>query len=107
MLPFTACTATKVTLAATKIAHNQHFTAVVSGSGIKSVVFYVDGHKVKTLTKPNSGSRFTYTVPVSKGRYGVHTLTSKTTTKCGTPKTNTLRYTRAVPAHAVIPRFTG
>ena len=87
MLPFTACTATKVTLAATKIAHNQHFTAVVTGSGIKSVVFYLDGRKVKTLTKPNSGSTgFAYTVPVASGRYGTHVLTSKTTTKCGTPQ---------------------
>ena len=108
VLPFTSCVATKVTLAKTKIASNRQFTAVVRGSGIKRVVFYVDGHKVKTLTKPNSGKTgFAYTVPVSAGRYGTHTLATKTTTNCGNPKTNTLSYSRLVPARAVVPKFTG
>ncbi len=108
VLPFKACTATKVTLHETKISANKQFTALVTGSGIKSVVFYVDGHAVKTLKKANSGKTgFAYTVPVSKGRYGTHTLTTKTTTLCGEPKESSLRYSRAVPAHAVIPRFTG
>ena len=108
VLPFTGCTATKVTLSKTKVAANTKFTAVVTGSGIKRVVFSIDGRTVKTLTKANSGKTgFAYTVPVGSGRYGTHTLTAKTTTTCGTPKTNTLRYSRAVPARAVVPQFTG
>jgi hypothetical protein len=90
------------------VSTNKQFTAVVRGSGVKSVVFYVDGRAVKTLTKANSGSTgFAYTVPVSKGRYGTHTLTTKTTTKCGSPQTDAVRYSRAVPARAVVPKFTG
>lgn len=97
-----------MTLHQTKISANKQFTALVTGSGIKSVVFYIDGHAVKTLKKPNSGKTgFAYTVPVSKGRYGTHTLTTKTTTLCGEPQDSSLRYSRAVPARAVIPRFTG
>jgi len=108
VLGSTTCVATKVTLSKTKIASNKHFTAVVRGSGIKSVVFYIDGRKVKTLTKANSGTEgFAYTVPVSSGRYGTHTLTTKTTTKCGSPKTNGLDYSRVAPAKAVVPKFTG
>lgn len=108
VLGSTTCVATKVTLSKTKIANNKHFTAVVRGSGIKSVVFYIDGRKVKTLTKANSGSEgFAYTVPVSSCRFGTHTLTTKTTTKCGNPKTNGLNYSRVAPARAVVPKFTG
>ncbi len=103
-----ACTVVKVTLSKTKVTTNKQFTAVVRGSGIKSVVFYIDGRAVKTLTKANSGSTgFAYTIPVSKGRYGTHLLTTKTTTKCGSPQDGKLSYSRVVPARAVVPKFTG
>lgn len=103
-----ACKVVKVTVSKTKVSTNKQFTAVVRGSGIKSVAFYIDGRHVKTVTKANSGSTgFAYTVPVSKGRYGSHLLTTKTTTKCGSPQDGTLSYSRVVPARAVVPKFTG
>jgi hypothetical protein len=105
--PFSACVAPKVTLTKTNVSKNNHFTAVVHGTGIKSVVFSIDGRKVKTLTKPNSGSAFSYAVPVSKGRYGSHQLTAKITTNCGSPKTDGLSYSRVAAIRTVVPKFTG
>jgi hypothetical protein len=107
VLPFTACIAKKVTLTKTNVAKNKKFTAVVHGSGIKRVVFAINGRTVKTLTKPNSGSAFVYTVQVSKGRYGSHVLTAKITDNCGNPKTDGINYSRIAATRTVVPKFTG
>ena len=105
--PFVACVASKVTLTTKSVKHNVHFTAVVHGANIKSVVFAIDGKTVKTVKKANDGAdNYSYTVAVSKGRYGAHKLTAKITTNCGT-KTGTLDYSRNIPARTVVPKFTG
>ena len=50
------------------------FNARVSGVNVKSVVFKLDGKKIKTLTKPNSGSAFVIRINPAKFRIGVHRI---------------------------------
>jgi hypothetical protein len=85
------------------------FNVVVSGHQIKRVVFTLDGKVVKTLTRPNSGTRYKLPIRPSKLKRGTHRVVARTifTTKSGT-KSRTLRVTFSRCAHsAVAPAFTG
>ena len=84
--------------------------ATVTGKRIVKVTFYVDGHKVKTLTKPNGkGGSFKLPINVRKLGYGSHRLrvTVQFAKSSGT-KARTLRlsFSRCAGA-AAQPKFTG
>jgi hypothetical protein len=85
------------------------FNVVVSGRQISRVVFAVDGKVVRTLTKPNSGSRYTLPLNPRKLRIGVHRVIARTIfrSQSGT-KPRVLRVTFSKCARrAVSPAFTG
>src|SRR3954453_12213949 len=50
------------------------FNARVKGKQVSKVVFKLDGKKIKTLTKPNSGSDFILRVNPAKFKIGVHRI---------------------------------
>jgi hypothetical protein len=52
-------------------------TARVGSLGVKSVTFYLDGHKVSTVTKAHGGF-FSLTISTTNLGYGLHKLTAKT-----------------------------
>jgi hypothetical protein len=85
------------------------FNARVSGTNVLKVVFTLDGKKIKTLLKPNSGKNFQIRVNPAKLRIGVHriqavvTFTSQTKKKPQTFKVSFQRCPRKLSA----PRFTG
>ncbi|HXR29136.1 MAG TPA: hypothetical protein VN772_06105 [Solirubrobacteraceae bacterium] len=83
------------------------YVASVHGSSIASVTFKLDGHTVKTLHKPTSGSTYAVRLNLRAGSahhvtmHVVFTSTSKTATE-------TLHQTVARCAvHRALPRFTG
>jgi hypothetical protein len=85
------------------------FNVVVSGHQISRVVFTLDGKVIKTLRRPNSGTR--YKLPVRPGslKSGTHHIVARTifAAKSGT-KSKTLRVTFSRCAHqAALPAFTG
>jgi hypothetical protein len=83
--------------------------ATVSGRRIVKVTFYVDNKKVKTLTKPNKGRRWSLSVAMRKVAYGSHRVTAKVefAKSSGTPtKTLRLAFNRC-GASNVRPQFTG
>ena len=86
-----------------------NFNVQVYGRQIRKVVFYLDGKKVKTLTKPNTGTRFALPVRPNKLRRGTHRVLAVTffTTASGT-KSRSLRVVfQRCGRTAVQPRFTG
>jgi len=83
--------------------------ATVSGKRIVKVTFYLDGKKVKTLTKPNKGGRWVLPVNVSRLAYGSHRVRAKVQfAKSSGTKIKTMRvsFTRCGAA-AAQPQFTG
>jgi hypothetical protein len=85
------------------------FRVVVSGRQIQRVVFTLDSRKIRTLSKPNSGSRFVLGVNPRTLRVGVHHVLAKTTfRKQSGTKARTLRVTFSrCGRRAVSPAFTG
>ena len=84
------------------------FTVRVSGTGIARVVFYLDGKKVKTLRKPNSGKQFTLTLSptqIAKGVRHVKAVVTYVAAAHAAPKTLKMTVQRC-PPH-VKPFFTG
>jgi hypothetical protein len=85
------------------------YLASVSGKSIASVTYTLDGHKLKTLSKPNSGSAFALRVHVSSGK--IHHLAIKVTFASNThtkPVTIKKTLARCAAVHRVVkPRFTG
>jgi Bacterial Ig domain len=83
--------------------------ATVSGKKISKVTFYVDGRKVKTLTKPNKGGKWALTVNMRQIAYGSHRVQAKVEfTKSSGTKTKTLRLSfNRCGANSVRPQFTG
>jgi hypothetical protein len=56
------------------------FAASLRSTGVRSVTFYMDGHKLKTLTARNARKgQLTITVDASKLRVGAHKLLAKIT----------------------------
>jgi hypothetical protein len=84
--------------------------ATVTGRRIVKVTFYVDGHKVKTLTKPNAkGGGWKLPINIRKLGYGSHRLLAKVQfAKSSGTKARTLRlsFSRCASA-AAQPKFTG
>jgi hypothetical protein len=85
------------------------YLASVSGKSIATVTYTLDGHKLKTLSKPNSGSAFTLRVHVKAGKK--HHLAIKVTFASNTktkPVTINKTLARCAAVHRVVkPRFTG
>jgi hypothetical protein len=86
-----------------------NFNVQVYGRQIRKVVFYLDGKKIKTLTKANMGTRFALPVRPNSLRRGVHRALAVTyfTKASGTPS-RTLRVVfQRCGRTAAQPRFTG
>src|SRR5581483_8761050 len=83
------------------------FSAHLTGRGVKSVTFYLDGRKLVTVTKPSHG-RFSITINATRLAYGAHRLVAKASMR----NRNCARISRAgtfvrVKPAAVLPVFTG
>jgi len=85
------------------------FGARVRGAKIAKVVFTLDGRKVMTLAKPNSGANYQYRVNPARLRVGVHRLVATVTFARGSgTKAKVLRLSFQRCAHRLaIPKFTG
>jgi hypothetical protein len=83
--------------------------ATVTGKKITKVTFYVDGRKVKTLTKPNKGGGWSLSVNMRKVAYGSHRVVAKVEfTKASGTKAKRLRLSFSrCGANNVRPQFTG
>ena len=85
------------------------FKARVAAAGIESITFYLDGRKLKTLTKSQArGGFFTVSVNPRKLSYGAHRLSFKTvmeSANCSNVASSAV-FVRPHPAR-VKPKFTG
>jgi hypothetical protein len=97
------------------------FNARVRGVNVKSVVFKLDGKKIKTLTKPNSGKTFVVRINPAKFKIGVHRIVATVVVETVTtnpdtgqvirrtaqkPRTFRISFQRCAKKLAA-PRFTG
>jgi hypothetical protein len=85
------------------------FTVTVTGSKIKTVVFYVDGRRVKTVGAKRGRNKFKLTINPRGQSRRVHRVTARVTfTTASRTASRRLRltYVRA-PAAATRPRFAG
>lgn len=89
------------------------FTAYVRSAGVQSVTFYLDGHKLKTLTYRNAHKGLlSIRVDGSKLKVGAHRLVAKVTMKQSSPTAKAAKATRSLmfvrcKSATVTPRFTG
>jgi hypothetical protein len=83
--------------------------ATVTGKRVVKVTFYVDGKKVKTLTRANKGSRWVLPLNVRHLAYGSHRVRAKVQfAKSSTTQTKTMRLSFSrCGAAAAQPQFTG
>lgn len=83
--------------------------ATVTGKRIVKVTFYLDGKKVKTLSRPNKGSRWVLPLNVRRLAYGSHRVRAKIQfAKSSTTQTKTMRLSFSrCGAAAAQPQFTG
>jgi hypothetical protein len=85
-----------------------HAKAVVTGAPINSVAFFLDGRRVKTVTRPDSASRFTFSMRCAHLRVGAHRGRAVVTFESGaTPASRTLRFQITRRPAQRSPRFTG
>jgi acyl-CoA hydrolase len=84
------------------------FTATVNAAGVKSMTFYLDGHKLKTLTARNAHNGvLKITINASKLSLGGHRLTAKITmTASSATTTRSLTFVHC-GSPVVTPHFTG
>jgi hypothetical protein len=87
----------------------KNFNVTVTGKRIRRVTFFLNGKRIKTLTKPNAGAA--YSLPVRPGtlKRGTHHVTATTTfTRASGARPRTLKVTflRCQRA-ATSPQFTG
>jgi len=98
----------------------QNFNVTVSGRRIRQVDFYLDGRRIQTLTRPNSGSRFVLPIRPDRLRRGTHNIVARTRftaasktrarvlrvvfRRCGRAAREGPRFPRFGPG---FPRFTG
>ena len=85
------------------------FNARVRGIEVTQVVFTLDGKKIKTLTKPNSGTQFVARINPANFKIGVHRIVATVTFNPETnqsPKTYRISFQRCAKKLAA-PRFTG
>jgi hypothetical protein len=81
--------------------------ATVTGDGIDSVAFFVDGKRIKTATRPAATGRFVFSMRCSRLGVGAHAARAVVTFESGSsPATQSLRFqiTRSRSGSA---RFTG
>ena len=88
----------------------QSFTVSVKAASVASVTFYLDGHKLRTLSAKNAhNGQLRITIGTAKLRLGAHKLVAKIT-MVGSPKpaavTRSLTVVRCASPF-VAPRFTG
>lgn len=88
------------------------FKASIKAAGVQSVTFYLDGHKLKTLTSKNAKKGLlTITIDPSKLKVGAHKLVAKITMShpTGTKATVASRSVTVLRCHSanVTPKFTG
>lgn len=102
-----ACTVTKATLHSLGLNGNRPFIARVSGTQIKSVTFYLDGKKIKTLTAPNAAGGYQVKVNPKKLRVGTHRLLARIVATCGAPQQASLPFRHAPARRVITPHFTG
>jgi hypothetical protein len=83
--------------------------ATVTGKRIVKVTFYLDGKRVKTLTKPNKGSGWILPLNVRHMAYGSHRVQAKVQfAKSSATKIKTMRMSFSrCRAAAAQPQFTG
>jgi hypothetical protein len=83
--------------------------AAVTGKRIVKVTFYLDGKKVKTLTKPNKGGQWVLPLNVRRLAYGNHRVQARiqfAKSSGTTTKTLRLSFSRCGATDAQ-PQFTG
>lgn len=89
------------------------FTAYVRSAGVQSVAFYLDGHKLRTLTYRNAHKGLlSIRIDGSKLKVGAHRLVAKVTMKQTSPTAKAAKATRSVmivrcKSAVLTPRFTG
>jgi hypothetical protein len=79
-------------------------SAKVTGSQIESVAFFVDGERVKTVTEPNSGDGFKFTMKCAELSVGAHRARAVVKFDEGSSKTLRFQITRSPSG---TPRFAG
>ena len=85
------------------------FHARISGTKVARVVFILDGHRIKTLTRKNFRGTFAVRIDPRRLKIGVHRLVAKVTFQRGSgtkAKTFRLAFQRC-PRALRAPRFTG
>lgn len=89
------------------------FTASIRSAGVSSVTFYLDGHKLKTLTSNNSHKGLiSIRIDPSKLKVGAHHVTAKITMKKASSTAKAAHATRSltvIRCHGAVvtPHFTG
>jgi hypothetical protein len=85
-----------------------HAKAFVTGSPIESVTFFVDGKRVKTVTRPDSASHFSLSMSCAHLSAGAHRGRAVVAFASGaSPASKTLRFQITRRAAQQSPRFTG
>ncbi len=98
-----------ITLHGASGAKKRPFNVSVPSLGIKEITFYVDGHKLKTLTAAHAlKGQFVVTIDPRKYHFGAHKVSIKTvmTNAACARIARTGVFVRAKPA-AITPKFTG
>jgi hypothetical protein len=102
-----ACIASPVLLSGVIGRVRNVLSARLTSRGVKSVTFYLDGHKLKTMTRSKHG-RFSITINARRLSYGAYRLMAKVTLKnrnCADISRSGV-FVHVKPA-AVVPVFTG
>jgi hypothetical protein len=87
----------------------KNFSVTVTGQQIRRVTFYLDGKKIKSLTKPNIGRLYRIAVRPKALKRGSHRIVAKTTftTASGTPGRSLRVVFQRCARAAGAPQFTG
>ena len=80
--------------------------AVVTGDNIDRVAFYVDGDRVKTMTRPDAGGRYVFSMSCSRLSAGAHRASAVVSFAEGSRARQTMRF-QITRAAQVSPQFTG
>ena len=103
-----SCASGTVTLSGAAGCARRPFKARLAAGGVSRVTFYLDGHKLRTMTVGQARSgRFLIGVNPLKLAYGVHRLTAKITLTCAHKQiVRTLTFVHCRPP-VTKPKFTG
>jgi hypothetical protein len=102
----TACVRSPVALHGVPETATQSLSAYVAAPGVKAVTFYLDGRKLKTLTKPTD-QRFSIAIDARTLSYGVHRLRVAVTmdrSSCANEATGTFIH---IKGDSLSPTFAG